>query len=138
MCTTPAPTTKTRSVLFYKPTRSQAPRYAKVPALADKVECSICRGLFFLDDAATKAAHRAWHKTYGNAHMPCREAFAAGGVYEILATCRTCTEDYCLCADCFIQHSLECEQWVKAWNLAAIDEDAGEAAMMAILEARTA
>lgn len=131
--------TKTRPVQFYKPTRPQAPKYAKAPELADKVECSICRQLFLDDTKLAKDAHRRWHTVYGNTHMPCCEAEAAGASYHNLTLhCLSCSEDFCPCTDCYIQHTVECEHWAKAWALVDVDEAAAAAAMDAIVGARVA
>lgn len=125
-----------RPVLFYRSTRPQAPKYAKAADIAHLVECSICRGMFLENDKEIKAAHRRWHKMFGDALMPCKEAHAAGLKYCVLVSCPRCTEDFCPCTDCRIQHSVECASWQAAWTLQATDELAGEAAMNAILEAR--
>jgi hypothetical protein len=128
---------RVRPVQFYKPTRPQAPKYAKAPALQGHVECSICRGLFLEDTDANRDAHRRWHKMWGNAHMPCTEAQEAGMSYAVLLTCSACTEDICPCVDCYIQHTVECSRWAAAWELFETgDEDGAQAAMDAILDAR--
>lgn len=124
-----------RSIQFYKSTRPQAPVRHKLDAeLVDLVECSCCRGLFFVQDRAVLARHRAWHKANEvdglNYPMTCNLAVEAhGGRYQFETTCDECGEDICPCTACDEQHDRECKLWQQVNDLIADDDEAGADAL---------
>lgn len=88
---------KTRTVSFYRSTRPQAPKYAKLPENVDRIECSICRGLFLDDTPEARKAHRQAHL---EGHWT--------------AVCPLCDEDVCNHLDCLEAHGKVCAQFVEA------------------------
>lgn len=124
-----------RSIQFYKSTRPQAPVRHKLDAeLVNLVECSVCRGLFFKQDAPTLARHRRWHEASAVDGlfypMTCNLAVEAhDGRYMFETTCDECGEDICPCTRCDEQHDRECELWQQVNDLIAEDDEAGADAL---------
>lgn len=144
---------KLPQVTFYRATRPQAPRYAKLPHNAGMMECSSCRGLMLPDREEIRRAHRAWHVEMGpmrtstltttdstpRPYQSCFEVAKLSGHYELIPTCQHCTEDVCPCTQCQVQHKLECAQWAQVWSF--FDEgdvDGADALTCSILAARPA
>lgn len=118
-----------RAVQFYKSTRPQAPvRHKEAADLRDLVECSVCRGLFFVNDTAVKAAHRRLHEQEKRGEfyypLPCHFVpDAYQGRYQFTICCDECGEDVCPCDVCNAQHIDECSQWQEVNELLAEDKE---------------
>ncbi len=85
-----------RKVTFYRSTRPQAPKYAKLPENVGKVECSICRHTFIEDTPEAKKAHKAVHLT---------------GHWTVV--CPVCDEDVCNHPECIKAHAADCSVYAN-------------------------